>query len=68
MLGDMSKFWLQAADFLAVENHIQDICRELAKRLFAAEARRYTSILNVFHRVPKKVLLHAFTTVLGPCL
>jgi hypothetical protein len=65
VLGVMCKFWMQAADFLAVENHIQAICRELAKRLFAAEARRNTSIFNFLHRVPKKVLLLAFIPILG---
>jgi hypothetical protein len=27
---------LQAADFLAVESHVQDVCKALAARLFAA--------------------------------
>jgi hypothetical protein len=46
---------LQAADFLAVEGHVQEVCKALATQLFAAEPRnRNTGI----QEVTVQVLLH----------
>jgi hypothetical protein len=46
---------MQAADFLAIEDHIQDTCNTLARRLFAVETR--TENRGMFE-VMKQVLMH----------
>jgi hypothetical protein len=47
---------LQAADFLAIKDHVQEVCRALAARLFAAEQTRQPLHSD---QVPAKVRSHA---------
>jgi hypothetical protein len=48
---------MQAADLLAIEEHVQDVCSALATRIFDAQATCHTTGMQEF---PQQVLLYAF--------
>jgi hypothetical protein len=50
---------MQAADLLAIDEHVQDECTELATRMFDAEATHDTTGIQEF---PRQVFLHAALT------
>jgi hypothetical protein len=51
---------MQAADLLAIEEHVQDVCAALAARMFDATATRHSTGVQEF---PKQVCLHASVTL-----
>jgi hypothetical protein len=55
---------MQAADLLAIEEHVQDVCTALAGRMFDAQATHHSTGIQQF---PKQVFLHATSRLFG-CL
>jgi hypothetical protein len=55
-------FNMQAADLLAIEEHVQDVCAALAARMFDATATCHTTGMQEF---PKQVFLRALMTLRG---
>jgi hypothetical protein len=56
MLDESSAIGVQAADFLAIEDHVRDACKTLARKLFVNERGRSTATKS---DVQTQVLLHA---------
>jgi hypothetical protein len=54
-------FWLQAADLLAIEGHVKDVCRVLAARIFTDEQSQQANSAHV----AAEVLFHAPETISG---
>jgi hypothetical protein len=54
---------LQAADILAIDSHVEEVCHALAARLFSVNQTHHhvNSVL-----LATKVLLHALVTLLDP--
>jgi hypothetical protein len=58
----LTEFWLQAADFLALETHVEEVSNALAEQLFTAGLGTHkTRSLGV----PEQVLLFVFAICCG---
>jgi hypothetical protein len=58
----LTEFWLQAADFLAVESHVEELSNALAEQLYTAGLRCQQT---GSHGVPEQVLVFMCVTCCG---
>jgi hypothetical protein len=57
--------WLQAADLLAIESHVQDTCTALADRVFATERREKGVLTDEEKDIIRPVLIQVLFCVLA---